>query len=116
MEKKRFFRVANTENEEGLWYNKSGEFTGLIHNEYNFCLNSNLEMPYDENVLGWLSSTDSMDSLFHWFPLEDIIRLQAYGYRVCVYEATEHREYENHWLINQETSKVIYSFQIGSAD
>lgn len=114
MDKKIFFRVANNENEEGLWYNKHGEFTGLIHNEYNFCANSSLEMPYDENVLGWLSTTDSLDSLLQWFPLEDILRLQAYGYRVHVYEATEYKEYENHWLVNQKTSKSKYSFLLGT--
>lgn len=29
--KKVFYRVANTENEQGLWYDFKGKFTGLIH-------------------------------------------------------------------------------------
>lgn len=110
---KRFYRVANREADEGLWYDKEGNFTGLIHNEYDFCKNSNLEMPFDKDVRGWLSTADSMDELFKWFPIEDIIRLQDYGYAVVVYEATDYRKYENHWLIDQKTSKKEYTIKFG---
>lgn len=49
---KQFYRVCNVETKQGLWYDQKGEFTGLIHTEFNFCTNSNLPMPYDENIRG----------------------------------------------------------------
>ena len=30
---KTFYRVANTETEQGLWYDFKGQFTGLIHSK-----------------------------------------------------------------------------------
>lgn len=38
---KLFYRVCNHETEQGLWYSFNGNFTGLIHNEFNFCKNNN---------------------------------------------------------------------------
>jgi hypothetical protein len=60
---KTFYRVCNPKTEQGLWYDFKGKFTGLIHDEFNFCSNSSLAMPFDEELIGWLSATDSLDEL-----------------------------------------------------
>ena len=33
---KRFYRVCNTDTQQGLWYHFDGKFTGLIHDDFNF--------------------------------------------------------------------------------
>lgn len=105
MEKKVFYRVANHLSKQGLWYDYDGEFTGLIHDKYDFCTNADLPMPYEEEVVGWLSSVDKLEDLFFWFTKEDIRQLEKYGYGLGVYEATEYRQYENHWLIKQDNAE-----------
>lgn len=105
MDSKLFYRVANTETNQGLWYDQDGKFTGLIHNEFKFCTNSSLPMPYDPEIVGWLSATDELDSLWAWFTKEDIKQLQEYGFFITIYECTDYKEYMNHWVIDQKTSK-----------
>ena len=65
---KSFFRVANLNHVEGLWYNRNGEFTGRIHKEFSFCKNHDLPMPYDESILGWLFCYEyrSLHGNFWW--------------------------------------------------
>lgn len=105
MENKIFYRVGNNESEQGLWYGFDGEFTGLIHDKFDFCTNSELPMPYDSDVVGWLSATDNLNELFFWFTKKDIKQLEEFGYGISVYLASEYRVYENHWVIKQDTSK-----------
>ena len=114
MEAKIFYRVGNLETEQGLWYDVNGKFTGLIHDKYDFCTNSELPMPFDPDVVGWLSATDKLETLFFWFTKEDIAQLEEHDYNILVYEATEYREYENHWLIKQDTSVVKVNLPIES--
>lgn len=102
-----FFRVANPTTQQGLWYDFKGKFTGLIHNKFSFCENSKLEMPFNPELTGWLSATNSIEDLFYWFTPLDILRLQSYGYYVVSYSATDYKKYNNHWLINQKTSEFI---------
>jgi hypothetical protein len=64
-------------------------------------------MPFDENIVSWLSATDDINSLFHWFPQEDIIKLQEFNYFLYIYESTEYKEYQNHWVILDSHSKPI---------
>lgn len=104
MEKKIFYRVANNTTKQGLWYDQEGKFTGLIHNEFKFCKNNELPMPFDKDIVGWLSATDDLESLWFWFTKEDIIRLEEHGYFITIYEATKYRFHNNHWVICQETS------------
>lgn len=105
--KRNFYRVGNTQTQQGLWYGFKGNFTGLIHNEFNFCTNCKLPMPYSENIVGWLSATDNLENLFFWFTKEDIKRLETFGFYMGEYEATEYKQHENHWLIKQDSSKLI---------
>ena len=103
---KQFYRVCNINTQQGLWYDFKGDFTGLIHNQFNFCKNNNLEMNFDEELVGWLSATDSLESLYQWFPKEDIIKLQEKDWYIHVYESNDYKFYEKfqHLIINQNNS------------
>ena len=102
--KKIFYRVGNLKTQQGLWYDFDGNFTGLIHDKFNFCTNSELPMPYNSEVKGWLSATDKLSDLWLWFTKEDIAQLEEHGYSIGVYETTEYKVHENHWLISQKNS------------
>jgi len=71
----KFYRVNHEHTQQGLWYEFNGNFSGLIHNEFNFCTNNQLKMDFDPELVGWLSATDSLESLWNWFTMEDIIKL-----------------------------------------
>lgn len=105
--KKTFYRVANSDTEQGLWYTFKGEFTGLIHSEFNFCMNTSLPMPFDKSIVGWLSATETLEELFNWFSRDDIKRLEGHGYFITIYESSEYRYHENHWLIDQSSSILL---------
>lgn len=105
---KLYYRVAHIETKQGLWYDSLGKFTGLIHNEFNFCTNNKLPMPFDPELVGWLSATDSLEDLFFWFTKEDIAKLEKHGWFITVYEAEKVKEYKNHLVICQNTSLFKY--------
>lgn len=113
---KLFYRIANEETQQGLWYDSKGKFTGLIHNEFNFCMNNGLEMPFDKEIVGWLSATDSLDDLFNWFSKEDIKKLETLGWFITIYEAEKVKQYKNHLVICQKTSKVKERIQLKSIE
>lgn len=104
--KKKYYRLAHIKTGQGLWYNSQGEFTGLIHNEFNFCKNNSLPMPFDPKIVGWLSAVETLEDLFNWFPKEDILILENYGYFITEYRAKKVRKYKNHLIICQKTSIV----------
>ena len=109
-EPKIFYRVCNQETLRGMWYDYQGEFTGLIHDEeFNFCTHKDLKMDFDPSLIGWLSATDTLDKLFEWFPKEEIIKLQKFGWFLHEFEATQYKYYDpfQHMLIEQKTSKMI---------
>lgn len=62
-------------------------------------------MPFDPEIVGWLSATESLEDLFNWFSEEDILRLTEYGYSIALYEATEYKLHNNHWVIKRDSSK-----------
>jgi len=105
METKLFYRVANNKTEQGLWYDFNGNFTGLIHNDFNFCMSNKLPMPFDPEIVGWLSATETLDELFNWFSQEDIAKLENYGFEISIYEATEFKYHNNHWIIKQDSAR-----------
>lgn len=104
-----FYRVCNTNTQQGLWYDFNGNFTGLIHNKFNFCENHSLAMDFDPELVGYLSATSSLDELFKWVPKKDIIELQKYGWFIHVYETSNYKFYEKfqHTVILQQTSILI---------
>ncbi len=109
-----FYRVCNTRTQQGLWYDLKGEFTGLIHDRFNFCKHTDLKMDYDPELVGYLSATDSLEGLYNWFSKEDIIQLQIHDYVIHKYEAKDFKFYERfqHQVINQESSKLIETIKI----
>ena len=107
METKLFYRVANHENQQGLWYDFKGNFTGHIHSEFSFCKNNKLSMPYDPSIVGWLSVTETLYELFKWFSEKDIKELEKHGYTIALYEAFEYKYYNTHWLIKQDNSRLV---------
>lgn len=111
---KTYFRVCHKDTLQGLWYAFNGEFTGLIHDKFNFCKNTELKMDFDEELVGWLSAVDSLDKLFHWFTQDDIRKLQEHGWYIHEFEAEDIRFYERfqHLVIKQDTSKVRKIIQI----
>ncbi len=106
---KTFYRVSNIDTNQGLWYAFDGSFTGLIHNQFNFCKNNELQMPFDEELVGYLSATDSLETLWNWFTKEDIQELQKHGYYIHEYETDDYKFYDKfqHWVISQKNSKLI---------
>ncbi len=114
-EPKIFYRVCNENTLRGLWYGYNGVFSGLIHNVFNFCKNKDLQMDFDPELVGWLSATDSIEKLFEWFPIADILALQKEGWYLHKFLATDVKFYDRfqHMVISQETSvplgKIILS-------
>jgi hypothetical protein len=108
-EKRKYYRVCHKDSIQGLWYDYNGEFTGNIHGKLNFCKNSELRMDFDEEIVGWLSATDSIESLFLWFTKEDIKQLQEHGWFIHEFEAEHVKFYDRfqHFIIKQDTSKPI---------
>lgn len=111
-----YFRVCHRDTLQGLWYTYNGEFTGLIHNEFSFCTNRDLEMEFDESIVGWLSATDTLDSLWRWFSKEDIIKLQEHGWYIHEFHTEDVKFYERfqHLIIKQDTSRVVRIIEIDS--
>ena len=107
--KNKYYRVCNKETLQGLWYDYKGQFTGLIHEEFAFSKNYELEMDFDPEIVGWLSATESLETLYNWFPKEDIVRLQKWGWFIHEFEASDVKFYERfqHQVIKQDTSKVL---------
>lgn len=106
---KKYYRVCNEETLQGLWYDYKGRFTGLIHEEFSFCLNNKLEMDFDEEIVGWLSAVKNLEDLWAWFTKEDIAQLQEHGWFIHEFHAEDVKFYDRfqHSVIKQDTSKVI---------
>lgn len=104
---KKFYILSNIETEQGLWYDFKGNFTGIIQTKFTFCKNNDLPMPFDQNIVGWLSATETLEELYNWFTIEDIEKLENFGFCISIYETDDYKYYNNHWIINQKTSKFI---------
>jgi hypothetical protein len=104
---KLFYRVG-TENSQGLWYNNEGVFTGLIHKEFQWCKASQLLMPFETELVGYISVADSLEHLYQWFSKEELIKLQSLGFYILEYSATDFKFYElyKHNVISKKTSIV----------
>jgi hypothetical protein len=115
---KKYYRVCHKDTLQGLWYDYKGSFTGLIHDEFNFCTNNKLEMEFDDELVGWLSATDSLETLYHWFPEEDIVLLQEHGWFIFEFEAEDVKFYERfqHLVIKQDTSKPIRMVELNKTE
>jgi hypothetical protein len=114
MEKKKFYRVCSPETLQGLWYTFNGEFTGLIHGKFDFCMNSELKMDYDPDLVGYLSAVPELKMLWKWFSKEDILQLQKHKFYIYEFEATDYWFYDRfqHFVICQETSIIVQRIEI----
>jgi len=109
---KLFFRVQHP-NDIGLWYNGNAEFTNEIQKLNLNC--ANLDMSFDDNCSGgFLSCTDSLDSLYDWFSREELLKLVDNGYNVLAYQAMEHKFHEKfkHFLFKKEGSIIVAKINI----
>lgn len=88
------YRVANHANQNGLWYNQSGEFINDIQKFE--LLNKDLPMDFDPSIVGWLSATDNLPELDRWFPVEDRELLSLAGYGTYEYEVSDFRQVDGH--------------------
>ena len=104
-----YFRVCHKDTLQGLWYDYSGNFTGLIHDKFNFCQHHQLKMDFDESIIGWLSATEKLDDLWNWFPKSDIKILQEFGWYIHEFEANDVKFYDRfqHTIIKQDTSRLL---------
>lgn len=103
---KTFFRVGK-EDCSGLWYDQQGEFHGLIHKLD--LSNKDLQMPYDKEIVGWLSASDSMEDMLKWFNHDDIKLIEPLGYKVLEYKTRSYKMHGGHFVINQKESLLIGS-------
>jgi hypothetical protein len=103
------FRVCRPDTEQGLWYNFDGSFSGLIHSELSFCSSNELKMPFDDELVGFLSATRTLDELYNWFSVSELKKLEEFGWFVYEYQAENFKFYEKfqHFVICQKTSKII---------
>jgi hypothetical protein len=105
-----FYRVGNLkQRNRGLWYSSQGKFTGDIHTKYDFCTHKDLQMPYDENIVGFLSAVTTLDELKKWFTPDDMKKLKPYGFRILEYKAFDFKQYNDHYLIDEKTSIILSS-------
>lgn len=108
METRYFYRIG-TEEGTGLWYSKEGKFTGKIHRpEFSWLSASSLQMPFEQQLVGYLSVADSLEHLYQWFSKANIINLQDLGFTIEEYISNDYKFYDlyKHNIINQKTSKL----------
>lgn len=103
---KTFFRIGNMYTQDGLWYNQDGEYTGLIHKDYEYCRSSKLPMKFDKDIVGYLSATETFSDLLNWFPISDIHQLEMKDFRVCIYQSDDYKQHNGHWLISKDSKLV----------
>lgn len=108
-EEKTFYRVSHEVTKQGLWYARDGRFTGLIHDELSFCANYALSMDFDPEVVGYVSVVETLEQLYHWFPVGDILRLQERGWFAYEYRSGDYKWYERfgHYLAKMDSIKEV---------
>lgn len=103
--KKLFYRVNHETTMQGLWYDFSGGFTGLIHGDFSFCMNTQLRMDYDPEIVGFVSAVETLQQLYQWFNRNDILRLQELGWFIFEYQSDDYKWYErfSHYAVKQSS-------------
>lgn len=109
-----FYRVQQNDTTKGLWYDRDGTFNGRIEDDFSWLRASSLPMePNVETAGGWLSATDSIETLFDWFNPVELKRLQSNNIYTYAYHATAFKWYDpyQHHLIRDD-SPVIGRFMV----
>lgn len=107
MNKSFFYRVHHPKG-LGLWYNQDGAFTSMVTKLNVNC--KDLDMSHDDECVGgYLSCTDSLDTLLQWFSKEEITMLSEHGYELVVFESDNYKMCNkyNHHLIHATSAKQI---------
>lgn len=104
-----YYRVCHIDTKQGLWYSAQGTFTGLIHDQFDFCVNTSLRMDYDPEIVGYMSAVESLEKLFGWFTREDILKLQEHNFFIHKYLSDDVMFYERfqHPVINSHTAILV---------
>lgn len=71
-------------------------------------------MDPDPELDGFLSATKTIEELFQWFPMADILKLQEHGFFIYEYETPDSRFYDRfqHWIICKEKSRIVKRIRI----
>ncbi len=60
-------------------------------------------MPFEQELVGYISVADSLEHLYQWFSREEILKLQENGFSILEYIADDYKFYDlyKHNVINQ---------------
>lgn len=103
----KIYRVTSTDKDCSFWYDENGQ-PSEVFKEYGWLTASKLPMPFDQNMVGWLSGTFTMEQLYGWFSKEELIELCKDGkYCLHEYETNEWRDDGLHasFRVDSYTSK-----------
>jgi len=62
-------------------------------------------MPYEPELVGYISVADSLEHLYSWFTRNEILKLQEVGFSILEYIADDFKFYDlyKHNVINQNS-------------
>lgn len=109
------YRVGRALDSRGLWYDEKGEFHGTIHQLKDGAAGA---LPMGEHPVfrsegrRWISTTESLETLRHWFSEADMRELVPAGYvlekvevsefRRFTFETYQHEAYSSDHLLRRE--------------
>lgn len=107
------FRIENQQSNQGLWYDKNGNYSPFINSLPNAkCkdLPMDFDPTYQDGGLQWLSGCSDMQQLRSWFSEQDLIYLSNAGYNLYRFEVSDFRQVPGHVIFTRErvieTSKI----------
>lgn len=110
MEIKELFRVEHVDL-GSLWYNYEGVQTNQLFDILDsdsplYSLDMGFEEIRRKDPGKWLSSSDSLSNLKHWFNKEDFYKLMNSGYKLYKYRVKDFKPLENKEFIFREETTV----------
>lgn len=90
------YRVGKRIGQDGLWYDKDGNKTGLIHKLKE---GNAKHLPMDKHPIfrsdgyNWISTTDTIEMLPKWFSENDMKELIPQNYEVFKIDVSEYRRF-----------------------
>jgi hypothetical protein len=101
----KLYRVENPISQQGLWYRTDGTFNPFIKTLTN-ALARDLPMGFDPAFkvegLDWISATDKLSDINHWFSPQDLKELEARGYSLFEFDVTRYRTVNGHAVFAKE--------------
>lgn len=98
------FRIENPETMHGMWYQLNGDYDPFIKT-LTEGISADLPMERHERygALGqrWFSGCKDFEQLKHWFSNRDVIELNAAGYKLFRFEATEFQNEDNQTIFTR---------------